>query len=403
MCGNGLPIGQGAEFGIGAAAGLLRFLHHLAVELLAALQQGVVFIGCGLEFAADAVVALPVPVGAEVLAEVLDRVDVIVSEQHVVADGVGSHLSEIVDIGQGYGLLEHVFSPNARSTFGQGSRGGECLLRGVVVGQGEFSLAGRGGEVEVSPVDADVVALLAEDLLLDGSRAQILHTLFAAGFGDDGLARIVDGQLGCGFEVELYVVTGLIDGTDLPREVVHRTREQLQIIHQQRGGEDHLDLDASAEERVDGPCGENADGFLFGHQPESLVGALAEEPEIDIGSADRVVAVSGDGYFAGFERGGGFGREGLADVALPDVAGVGHLDTVDIEFEDVVVRIFEDELLGREIPVEFKGAADPDVAVFALPFGCRFSASAIRRLRVRSATRSHRKQATSTPRRVCGR
>ena len=167
-------------------------------------------------------------------------------------------------------------------------------------------------------------------------------------------------------------MTGLIDGTDLPREVVHRTREQLQIIHQQRGGEDHLDLDASAEERVDGPCGENADGFLFGHQPESLVGDLAEEPEIDIGSADRVVAVSGDGYFAGFERGGGFGREGLADVALPDVAGVGHLDTVDIEFEDVVVRIFEDELLGREIPVEFKGAADPDVAVFALPFGADF-------------------------------
>ncbi len=51
----------------------------------------------------------------------------------------------------------------------------------------------------------------------------------------------------------------------------------------------------------------------------------------------------------------------LADVAL-QMSPVLATDNVDIEFEDVVVRIFEDELLGREIPVEFKGAADPDVA-----------------------------------------
>ena len=80
---DALAVCQGAELGVFPAAGLLGFSHQVAVECLAAFHQLLVITLCCCEHVEDGLVAVAVPVGAEVLAKVLDRIDVVVTYQNV--------------------------------------------------------------------------------------------------------------------------------------------------------------------------------------------------------------------------------------------------------------------------------------------------------------------------------
>lgn len=83
MGGNGLAIGQGAQLGIFLSAGGRCFLHQASVEVRTPFHHsGILFLafGEGIEN-----VRLPVvlPVCHPVVIEILDRIQIVISDQQV--------------------------------------------------------------------------------------------------------------------------------------------------------------------------------------------------------------------------------------------------------------------------------------------------------------------------------
>ena len=94
-----LAVRQDAELGVGVAADLHQVGHDLLVERLAALGQVVVVRGGGLEQVAGLGPVLA-PVRPEPCAEILDRILVVVSQDHVPLDRRVRHAAEVETDGQ---------------------------------------------------------------------------------------------------------------------------------------------------------------------------------------------------------------------------------------------------------------------------------------------------------------
>ena len=84
-------------------------------------------------------------------------------------------------------------------------------LCGIVHAHGSIHV----GQVQVAPVDGDEVAGLAQHGLCHRARFQVVDAAGADAFRACRLIHLVDGQLGCGGKVELYVVCLAVGRGDL--------------------------------------------------------------------------------------------------------------------------------------------------------------------------------------------
>src|ERR1039458_5333391 len=96
-------VGERANPRILLAAGFGQRGHHLSVKLRAALLEGRVF-GRSLFQQRRRIVAVPPPIGPEVLLEILDRILVVVSEHEPAGDGSSSELEGVERDGRHGGL-----------------------------------------------------------------------------------------------------------------------------------------------------------------------------------------------------------------------------------------------------------------------------------------------------------
>ena len=76
-----LTISQCTKFGIFTSTGCNRFFHHFLVESGTVLHLCLIFFLCFLELGYNRFIALTVPVRTQVIAKVLDRINIIVSDQ----------------------------------------------------------------------------------------------------------------------------------------------------------------------------------------------------------------------------------------------------------------------------------------------------------------------------------
>ena len=76
-----MPVGKGAEVSVLFAAGGDCFFHERIIESIALFHQGLVLGVCLVEHVHDAGVAVGVPVRTQVPAEILDGIDVIISDE----------------------------------------------------------------------------------------------------------------------------------------------------------------------------------------------------------------------------------------------------------------------------------------------------------------------------------
>ena len=111
------------------------------------------------------------------------------------------------------------------------------------------------GQVEVAPVDADIVAVAAEDRLRLSADAGEVETLKGGPGGDDGLGAVIGGEGACGVEVEGDLVRLAIAGPGLPAEIRDRAAEGGEVLRQSGFEEGEGKLDASAGEGDDGAGG----------------------------------------------------------------------------------------------------------------------------------------------------
>ena len=119
------------------------------------------------------------------------------------------------------------------------------------------ALAAVGGQVEIAPVDAQVVAALGEHRLLARADAQERQAIELEARSGRRLVRGVDHQVGRGVEVDLHLVILAIGGGGGPLQIGERAREHVEIVGQRRREEGEPDVGAGAGEFVDGAGGRN--------------------------------------------------------------------------------------------------------------------------------------------------
>ena len=152
------------------------------------------------------------------------------------------------------------------------------------------------------------------------------------------------------------VASGLIG------QVGEGSGEELQIIHYERGGEDHIEVNGSAGEGIIG---------AGGHHHTRLLGGCGEivfgQTEIDVSAAGIVLAVGG--YHVG-----AFVQQVAVDLHalsahVPSVSRGEYQLAVDVKFKGVIVLV-GGIVVGCSVYLgESHCATNPDVGSFALPFG----------------------------------
>ena len=229
-------------------------------------------------------------------------------------------------------------------------------------------------EIEVTPVYANGVAFLGEYGLLNGAGAHIFHTVVLNSGRHCGLRRLIDSHKRRGAEVELHVVALAVGGAHLIGNVIDGSGKEVVIVDEHRGGEHHVKLHRTASERVIRRCGEHAHLLLLCRLHSGvLLCYVAVESEVDVCTAEIVVAVSGNDVLSGAKQSHGLVAETLFHTLTESVAGAHHLGTVDVEFEIVVVGVHHPKLTFQVCLRKVHSAAHIDVGIEFAPYGIDIS------------------------------
>ena len=185
-----------------------------------------------------------------------------------------------------------------------------------------------------------------------------------------GLAGFVDGQFGCGAHHELHVVLVSVGGAHLIRDIVDGCREQVVVVDEHGRGEYHVEFHGAADEGIVGVGGHHADALLLSvEQVAALALDVLKQSEVGVSPSRGVVAMGSDDIRALVEQLFQRAVEMQAHTLSPRLARVGHLLSVDVELEHVVVRVYQVEVLVEVGLRQVEGASHIQVAVLLVPSG----------------------------------
>ena len=206
-------------FGILLVATVQSVVIDALVELAAALHDVGILRAHAVEHLEDADVAAMGPVALVALVHILYVLYLVVAQHHEA--GTLLRLTKIVDVAQQGHLRCFLTVDVAAAMLGHDAAVlGEVHMNLVDRTHADLSVDGR--HVEVSPVNADAIALLGKDRLLDGARLAIDDALLAHQLSADGLTRLVEGLLRRGSHHQLHIVLIAIGRAYLIRDVIDR-------------------------------------------------------------------------------------------------------------------------------------------------------------------------------------
>ena len=371
-----VPVRGTQDFGILLAACCHAVVIDLAVECAASCHDARIAalqVAEGLE---DGHLASVSPVALVALVHVLDVLHLIVA-QHGEAAGL-LHLPEVVDVGHcghvGNLLCSDALAPcealaslHLRAVWaGKFACLHECVLH--LIGLPHAHMAVDGWHVEVSPVDADAVALLGQYGLLHGACLHVGDTILEAAAGERGLVVLVDSLLGIGREVELHIVLLSVGAANLIGNIVDGSGDEVIVVYEHGCGEHQVQLHRAAHHSIIGVGGQYVHALLHGGlQFHVLWLHVAIESEVGIGTSCGVVAMGGYHVLACMEMLLEVGIKVQHHVVHPGLACGCHLLSVDIELEHIVVGILQIEVGSQLLGTEFHLSADIDIASLTAP------------------------------------
>ena len=335
---DSLAVSQGTEFSIFLTTGLEGIVHHLDVEGGALLHECRILSESGQEGILDGLFAVAVPIGAEVLMEVLDREYVVVAD-HDLSGSLGSS-SEVAD-----------YRHAAGSVIAGSADGGDLCSAGeslAEVGARTYSYIGSflfGDEIEVTPVDAAVVTLLAEDILREGSGLEVEKTSVLEALGRGLLVGIVGSpERGC-FEIDLHVVLLAVVGLDDISNIIDRAAHEVEVVKQERSHESQFQVHRTAGEAIDRAGGLDVGEVLDCSLREYGFWLLTlDDPELrleiafGLGRVDREDVLLLEGFYRSLGKGG-------EQVHVGPLSHPRHADIIEIIFSAGVASVDHEQLL----------------------------------------------------------
>ena len=230
MRGERLAVGERAQPGVLLAARAAQVRHQLLVELLRPPGQALV-LPVRRQQHVRGVGPVAAPVRTQAAFEVDDRIEVVVGEHDAPSNRPGGDLSQIEGKGQRRRPL--LGRPEAGQIVGgqQRPRPGEHLPRlRPLLDHRRNTFAAFGGQVEIAPVDAKIVAVLGQHGLFERSHAEHIEPPEAEPGPRDGLVGGIDNDVGGGVDINGGLVRPSVGGSRFPNDVSHRSRERIQIL-----------------------------------------------------------------------------------------------------------------------------------------------------------------------------
>ena len=100
MCSNGLTISQGTQFSIFFPTDSRSFIHQLYIKISTTIHNAGIFCCSRVQFSLDSFIPFPVPIRTPVFSEILDSIQVVVSQQNIPGSCLTRYLSQILSNGQ---------------------------------------------------------------------------------------------------------------------------------------------------------------------------------------------------------------------------------------------------------------------------------------------------------------
>ena len=190
------------------------------------------------------------PVRHTTFVEIFDGIDVIIAYHYIAWFALAVNLAQVFGISHGrhtaFAAGDHIL--RVRKQFAAADK----WLLHVIVATYTQVFVGRivAGQIGISPVDTHAISFTFHVRLVDGTRFEIIHAVFADLFGNCWLWRFVYGELRGRFDINLYVVLFLIEWTYAIRNVVDGSWDQIEILHQQGSGKYKVQFYRSAGECI---------------------------------------------------------------------------------------------------------------------------------------------------------
>ena len=158
MCSQCLTISQCTKFGIFTSTGSSSFFHQLLVESSAVLHLCLVFFLCFLELGNNRFITLTIPVRTQVITKVLDRINIIISDQQVAIS--------FLCFAQWTYQSQFIITVCGRSFQFIGY---EVLAQLSAVTDCRCAVFLFSCQIEMSPVDTNIITLFLQNLLIAAS------------------------------------------------------------------------------------------------------------------------------------------------------------------------------------------------------------------------------------------
>ena len=197
--------------------------------------------------------------------------------------------------------------------------------------------------VQITPVDADMVAGLGKDRLLHGSGLHICDSILFLQSGNSGGILLILRDTGRGSEEDLHIVSLSVIGFHIIRDIVDRGREQVVILDKHRCGENKIQIHRTASEVIISGGSHHIHAVLHGIPGSLAVNAeIAVDSEIGPSTAGVVVAMCSDKIFSGVEEFLDISGEVQFRILALVVNSCSHLCSIDEDLHSVIVRIYEE-------------------------------------------------------------
>ncbi len=235
VTGPGLTIGQHAEGRVLISANLTQVGQQLLVEDATFFQQRCV-VSFGVLQQIGRLRAIAPPIGTQLSAKVLNRIEIVVGQQHVALNRFVADRSEI-------------------------------QLNAVVPMNGWLVRRAR-GQIGVTPLNPQVIAFPRQDFLCLRSHAEHRESFHLWTIPGHRLVRGVDRQFPADAKFDLHLVRFSIRRLNVPDDVSHRASESFQVRRQRWRQERQLEFYPRVGKTINRTC--RPDGHIDGGQRSSV-------------------------------------------------------------------------------------------------------------------------------------
>ena len=178
----------------------------------------------------------------------------------------------------------------------------EILAQFLSVTDSALRIFPVGSQIEITPIYTNIIAFLSQYFLVTASGFQEYEVIVCKAFSNRRLYRHIYRPLRTGFEIQFHIMRLSVIGSHFIRDIVYRTTQQIQVIHEKRSSESQIEVHRSASKLIKSLHRLHIGRYLLGSLLETTLSFFfVRESEIKQRTTNTIVTVSSDQVLTRFQ------------------------------------------------------------------------------------------------------